>query len=68
MKSLLSFILASILSSGFAQEKLDDSGIFSARVSKVVPETSLVRLRVDFQNFRYLNKKDKGFHIFQELF
>ncbi len=42
----------------FAQE-LDEAGIFSARVSKVNPETSLIRFRVDFSNFRYLNKKDK---------
>lgn len=44
--------------SAFTQE-LDEAGIFSARVSKVNPETSLVRFRVDFSNFRYLNKKDK---------
>ena len=40
-------------------KELDEAGIFSARVSKVNPETSLVRFRVDFSNFRYLNKKDK---------
>lgn len=44
--------------SAFAQE-LDEVGEFSARISKVNPETSLIRFRVDFSNFRYLNKKDK---------
>jgi len=37
----------------------DDVGLFSGRVSSVSPQTSLVRFKVDFSNFRYLNKKDK---------
>lgn len=38
---------------------LEERGVFSARVSKINPQASLVRFKVDFSNFRYLNKKDK---------
>ena len=34
------------------------SGIFSGRVSKINKRAALVRLRVDFPNMKYLNKKD----------
>ncbi len=40
-------------------QQLEETGIFSGRVSTVSSKTSLVRFRVDFSNFRYLNKKDK---------
>lgn len=42
----------------WAQE-FNEVGIFSARVASVNPQSSLVRFKVDFSNFRYLNKKDK---------
>ena len=36
-----------------AQE--DETGIFSARIAKINEKASLVRFKVDFSNFRYLN-------------
>ncbi|MBI2522688.1 MAG: hypothetical protein HYV97_19865 [Bdellovibrio sp.] len=43
--------------SGFAKE--DTAGIFSGRVSKINVEGGLVRVRAQFDNVRYLNKRDK---------
>lgn len=37
----------------------DNMGIFSGRVSKVNIDASLVRVKVDFSNLKYLNKRDK---------
>ncbi|MFZ9000982.1 MAG: hypothetical protein ACO20H_06740 [Bacteriovoracaceae bacterium] len=37
----------------------NEDGIFSARISKVSEEASLLRIKVDFKNAKYLNKKDK---------
>jgi len=38
---------------------VDESGIFTGRVSKVNSEAKLVRLKIDFINMKYLNKGDK---------
>ncbi len=35
------------------------SGIFSGRISRINEKASLIRLKVDFANMKYLNKKDK---------
>jgi hypothetical protein len=37
----------------------DPDGLFAARVVKINTMASLVRLKIDFHNMRYLNKKDK---------
>ena len=43
-----------------ASNKVSKSnGIFSARISRVNNKASLLRLKVDFANMKYLNKKDK---------
>lgn len=34
-------------------------GIFSGRIAKVNMDASLIRVKVDFENMKYLNKKDK---------
>ena len=33
-------------------------GTFAGRISKVSPEASLLRVQIDFENAKYLNKKD----------
>lgn len=37
----------------------DPAGMFSGRISKINVEASLVRVKVTFDNVRYINKKDK---------
>ncbi|MCP4914189.1 MAG: hypothetical protein GY909_13840 [Oligoflexia bacterium] len=53
--SVLLFILSLSVSASI-QEKM---GVFSGRVSKVNPKAGLVRIRINFTNMKYLNKKDK---------
>ena len=43
----------------YSQSSCPNEGLFSGRISKISEETGLVRVKVDFSNFRYLNKKDK---------
>jgi len=38
---------------------MSEKGLFSGRVSRVKEEANLVRIRVDFENVKYVNKKDK---------
>ena len=61
MRTLLfSFILLLISASVSAETKLlSESGTFAGRVSRITSEANLVRIKVDFQNVKYLNKKDK---------
>ena len=64
MKCIVSILLVSIsylLSfSGNAETKrMSEQGVFSGRVSYLRSEASLVRIRVDFENVKYLNKKDR---------
>ena len=37
----------------------EKEGVFSGRISRVNARSGLVRIKVNFSNFRYLNKKDK---------
>ena len=39
--------------------KLSEEGFFSGRISKINKEISTVRIKVDFDNIKYLNPKDK---------
>ena len=50
------FILFGAVTNAIDQEM---TGIFSGRISKVNRIASLVRVKVDFENMKYLNKKDK---------
>jgi len=50
--------LALILSTASAAE-LSESGFFSGRVSRINKDISTVRVKVDFDNVKYLNPKDK---------
>ena len=44
----------------FAETKvLSDTGSFAGRVSRITSEANLVRVKVDFDNVKYLNKKDR---------
>lgn len=44
----------------FAETKImSEEGIFSGRVSRLTAEASLVRVRVNFENVKYINKKDR---------
>jgi len=36
-----------------------DYGIFSGRISRINEKAGLIRLKIDFANMKYLNKKDK---------
>ena len=56
MKLVLIFIF--FLSSNILFGKQNNT-IFSGRVSRVTEKASLLRVRVDFANMKYLNKKDK---------
>ena len=38
---------------------MSEKGVFSGRVSRVTSEASLVRVRVNFENVKYINKKDR---------
>jgi hypothetical protein len=38
---------------------MSEKGVFSGRVSRVTAEASLIRVRVEFSNVKYINKKDK---------
>ena len=38
---------------------LDKTGQFAGRISRINEDASLIRIKVDFANMKYLNKKDK---------
>ena len=42
-----------------AQAELSESGFFSGRLSKINLDISVVRVKVDFDNVKYINVKDK---------
>jgi hypothetical protein len=50
-----------VLSQRFVNKRKTDNkkGFFSGRVSKINRKASLVRMKIDFRNMRYLNKQDK---------
>ncbi len=55
---LIFFLMgASTLAATAAVSK--SNGIFSGRISRINEKASLIRLKVDFANMKYLNKKDK---------
>jgi hypothetical protein len=41
-----------------APDNPSESGLFSGRISKIQEKAGLIRLRIDFANMKYLNKKD----------
>ncbi len=55
--SLLFFIL--LLFSLEQTYALDKRGLFSGRISKINSKAALIRVKVDFMNAKYLNKKDR---------
>jgi hypothetical protein len=52
-------ILATLLVLRTAQAELSEEGFFSGRISRINKEISVVRVKVDFDNIKYLNPKDK---------
>lgn len=60
---LLYFLFFSANSFSIIEEKkeehLDKEGLFSGRISRVNEAASLVRIKLDFVNMKYLNKRDK---------
>lgn len=53
-------VMSSSISSFAATAEVSKSnGIFSARISRVNEKAGLIRLKIDFANMKYLNKKDK---------
>lgn len=59
-KTFLVFISAFFVFSLKAQLVEDDkTGVFSGRLSSLNEEASLIRVKVDFTNMKYVNKKDK---------
>jgi hypothetical protein len=56
--SLLSILALSVLSFG-SRAELSEEGFFSGRISRINKDISVVRVKVDFDNIKYLNPKDK---------
>lgn len=65
MPKLLILIMISWISCAFAQgfsneSKLDENGsTFSGRISRLNPHARLARIRTDFTNIKFLNRKDR---------
>ena len=67
MKTLLFFMFAccGLFSSSLIQaqarisQEADEQGLFSGRVDRINPKASLLRVKLDFANFRYINKGDQ---------
>lgn len=59
-KALITFFLIPLLlGSVETSTQLKRLGVFSGRVSRVNSEAGLIRLKIDFTNMKYLNKRDK---------
>lgn len=58
---LLSFIFGSGIFANVVnlEEKIETLGDFSGRISKINTQASLLRFRVEFENAKYLNKRDR---------
>lgn len=58
---LISVLFLFICIFAFAKEYQFDenSFVFSGRVSKISLETGLLRIKIDFENMKYLNRKDR---------
>ncbi len=54
---LLVFVLGLLSLEGKAE--LSEEGFFSGRISRINKDISVVRVKVDFDNIKYLNPKDK---------
>jgi len=48
---------SSLLSVDYYQD--EDSYVFSGRVSRLSRETGLIRIKIDFENMKYINRKDR---------
>ena len=60
MKSIFKILSLIIwLASTSVQAELSESGFFSGRLSKINLDISVVRVKVDFDNVKYINVKDK---------
>ncbi len=61
MKLLRSFIpfLGLLFTASTVNAQLSEEGIFSGRISKISRDISVVRVKVDFDNVKYINVKDK---------
>lgn len=60
MSSIFKIIpLLCLLLSVKAMAALSEDGFFSGRISKINYEISVVRIKVDFDNIKYINVKDK---------
>jgi hypothetical protein len=61
MKTIVSifFLIALASSTSGETRMMSEKGVFSGRVSRVTVEANLLRIRVDFDNVKYVNKKDK---------
>lgn len=55
---ILSILFSALLPLAISAE-LSEEGFFSGRISKINKDISTVRIRVDFDNIKYLNPKDK---------
>ncbi len=58
MKFILSLGLFMAFTIGHAQELFSEEGFFSGRIAKINRDISVVRIKVDFDNIKYLNPKD----------
>lgn len=52
-------LLLTILTISQAQSALSEEGFFSGRISKITRQISTIRVKVDFDNVKYINVKDK---------
>lgn len=52
------FLFTSYSAFALSPENPSESGLFSGRISKIQEKAGLIRLRIDFTNMKYLNKKD----------
>jgi hypothetical protein len=59
MRLFLTFLFFSSIAFSWAETDDSISAFFSGRVSRVNKEAGLVRMRFDFANMKYINKKDK---------
>lgn len=59
LNSFFFVFLALLFSSGKAPAQLSEEGVFSGRISKISRDISVVRIKVDFDNVKYINVKDK---------
>lgn len=58
MKFIIGLILTFFIA-GSALAALSEDGFFSGRISKINKDISVVRIKVDFDNIKYVNVKDK---------